>query len=49
MYAASQFSMWRYIHDECYGVALDAEGNYLIIGGWNILIDTDLFLLTVAL
>merc|ERR1719150_1429274 len=23
----------RYIHDECYGVALDAEGNYLIIGG----------------
>ena len=24
----------RYIHDECYGVALDAEGNYLIIGGW---------------
>ena len=48
MYAASQFSMWRYIHDECYGVALDAEGNYLIIGGWNILIDTDLFLLTVA-
>ena len=24
----------RYIHDECYGVALDADGNYLIIGGW---------------
>jgi len=23
----------RYIHDECYGVALDADGNYLIIGG----------------
>ena len=27
-------SALRYIHDECYGVALDAEGNYLIIGGW---------------
>ena len=26
----------RYIHDECYGVALDSEGNYLIIGGWDI-------------
>jgi len=23
----------RYIHDECYGVALDSQGNYLIIGG----------------
>ena len=23
----------RYIHDECYGVQLDAAGNYLLMGG----------------
>ena len=23
----------RYIHDEMYGVALDASGNYVLIGG----------------
>ena len=32
LFWANQLS--RYIHDECYGVALDADGNYLIIGGW---------------
>ena len=23
----------RYIHDECYGVQIDAAGNYLLMGG----------------
>ena len=26
-------SLFRYIHDEMYGVALDAAGNYLLLGG----------------